>query len=57
MEGTAKTDISKDEGTVYLHGELWSAYSDESIPKGDKVVVENISGLRMKVKKTVSVGG
>ncbi len=54
MEGIAKTAVSKEGGTVYLHGELWSAYSDETISKDDKVVVENISGLKMKVKRSVS---
>lgn len=55
MGGIAKTDITKDGGMVFLHGELWSAYSDENISKNDKVVVEGISGLRIKVKRSVSV--
>ena len=51
MEGIANTDITKDSGMVSLHGEIWSAYSDETISKGEKIVVESLSGLKVKVKK------
>lgn len=51
MEGIARTDITTDGGMVSLHGELWSAYSDEMIAKGNKVVVEGVSGLKIKVRK------
>ncbi len=50
MEGTAKTDIFKD-GMVFIHGEIWSASSDEQIKAGDKIVVESVEGLKLKVKK------
>ncbi|GAB4409808.1 MAG: nodulation protein NfeD [Thermodesulfovibrionales bacterium] len=51
MEGIAKTDITKDGGMISLHGELWSAYSDDFISKDDKVVVEGVTGLKTKVRK------
>ena len=51
LEGIANTDITKDSGMVSLHGELWSAYSDETISKGEKIVVELVLGLRVKVRK------
>ncbi|MGQ9569323.1 MAG: NfeD family protein [Thermodesulfovibrionales bacterium] len=51
-EGVAGTDITKDGGLVLLHGERWSAYSDESISKDEKVRVETVSGLKIKVKKS-----
>ncbi len=51
MEGIANTDITKDSGIVLLHGEIWSAYSDETISKGEKIVVESVSGLKVKVRK------
>ena len=35
---------------ILLHGELWSAYSDETISKGEKIVVELVLGLRVKVR-------
>lgn len=53
MEGLAKTDITKDEGMISLHGELWAAYSDEAISKGEKAVVEDVSGLKVKVRKKI----
>jgi membrane-bound ClpP family serine protease len=36
---------------VLLHGERWSAFSDEPISKGEKVKVEAVSGLKVKVKR------
>jgi membrane-bound serine protease (ClpP class) len=51
LECVAKTDIRPDGGTVLLHGEFWSAYSDSFIPKGEKVVVEDVKGLKVKVKR------
>jgi len=50
LEGIANTDISSVGGMVSLHGELWAAFSDETIPKGTKIVVESVSGLTVKVK-------
>lgn len=50
-EGKAVTDITKDGGTVALHGELWSASSDDLITKGDTIIVISLSGLQIKVKK------
>jgi membrane-bound serine protease (ClpP class) len=50
-EGVASTDITKDGGMILLHGERWSAYSDELISKGEKVKVEAVSGLKVKVKR------
>jgi membrane-bound serine protease (ClpP class) len=50
-EGKAVTDITKDGGTAALHGEVWSASSDEIINKGDKIEVIALSGLQIKVKK------
>lgn len=55
LEGVANTDITKDGGMVSLHGELWSAYSDETISKGEKIIVGSVTGLKLKVKKSVSV--
>jgi membrane-bound serine protease (ClpP class) len=46
--GVAKTDIHLD-GTVFLHGEIWSARSDEPISAGEEVVVVKVEDLRLKV--------
>ncbi|RJQ42042.1 MAG: nodulation protein NfeD [Nitrospiraceae bacterium] len=51
LEGIANTDITKNGGMVLLHGEIWSAYSDDTIAKDERVVVESVSGLKIKVKK------
>ncbi len=50
LEGIARTDI-KDDGMVYVRGEIWSAFSDEPIKSGERIKVEAVSGLRLKVKK------
>ncbi|MBI1811815.1 MAG: nodulation protein NfeD [Nitrospirae bacterium] len=51
MEGIANTEITRDSGVVLLHGERWSAYSDETISKSEKIVVESVSGLKVKIRK------
>ncbi|MEK6692125.1 MAG: NfeD family protein [Nitrospirota bacterium] len=50
MEGIARTEIYKD-GTVFVHGELWKAWSDEPIKKGALIIVEKVEGLKLKVKE------
>jgi membrane-bound serine protease (ClpP class) len=49
--GIADTDIEKEGGTILLHGERWSAYSDEPIAKGERIAVEMVSGLKVKVRR------
>lgn len=49
--GIADTDITKDGGMASLHGERWSAHSDTQIAKGDTVIVEEVTGLKVKVRK------
>ncbi len=51
LEGIARTDIATEEGRVFVHGELWRAWSDEPIKAGDKIVVIGLDGLKLKVKK------
>jgi len=50
-EGIAGSEITMDGGTALIHGEIWQAYADETINKGDKVVVESMKGLKIKVRK------
>ncbi|MCK5580017.1 MAG: nodulation protein NfeD [Candidatus Omnitrophica bacterium] len=40
-----------EEGKVYVHGELWNAISDENIKKGEKVTVEEVDSMTLKVKR------
>lgn len=48
--GTAGTPISNS-GKVYVHGEIWNGRSEESIEKGDRVIVTAVEGLVLVVKK------
>lgn len=48
--GEARTDVHKD-GTVYLMGEEWSAWSEEEIPAGSKVRVLRREGLLLQVER------
>lgn len=50
-EGIAQTDITPEGGMAIVHGEYWKAYSGELIQKNEMVVVEEIKGLKLKVKK------
>jgi len=50
LEGEAKTDIHAG-GQVFVHGEYWNAWSNELIAKGERVKVEAVDGLKLKVKK------
>jgi membrane-bound serine protease (ClpP class) len=47
--GEARTDIHE-EGMVFVHGELWRAWSDEEIKAGQKVEVVEVEKLKVKVK-------
>ena len=49
LEGEARTDINK-KGMVFVHGELWRAWSDVEIKAKQEVVVEKVKGLRVKVR-------
>lgn len=53
LEGRATEVITKTGGMVSLHGELWSAVSDEDIEKGTGIVVVEVFGLKLKVKKKI----
>ena len=49
--GIAATDITREGGRVTIHGERWSSYSEDAIDKGKRIIVEEVSGLKLKVKK------
>jgi membrane-bound serine protease (ClpP class) len=42
------------EGKVFVHGELWRAVSREKIDKNEKIEVEGIQGLLLKVRKAIN---
>jgi len=41
----------KPEGQVAVRGEIWKAISDENLKKGDRVIVEAVEGMIIKVKR------
>ena len=49
-DGVAKTDLF-DTGRVFVHGELWNAWSDEPIKAGEKVTISEVKNLTLKVRK------
>jgi len=49
LEGEARSDIMN-EGLVLVHGEIWQAWSDQEIKKGQKVVVDSVDRLKLKVR-------
>ncbi len=49
--GIAKSEVTKDGGWIFVHGERWKAVSDEIIKEGEKVKVVDVRGLTLKVKK------
>jgi membrane-bound serine protease (ClpP class) len=48
MTGHASTDI-RGQGTVYVNGEEWTAYSNTFIPAGSKIQVLRRNGLTLEV--------
>jgi membrane-bound serine protease (ClpP class) len=38
------------EGQVVVKGELWKAISDVPLSTGDRVIIQNVEGLTLKVK-------
>jgi membrane-bound serine protease (ClpP class) len=51
MEGEARTDVHN-EGQVFVHGEIWEAWSDEPVKAHSKIIVEQVKGLKLKVRQT-----
>ena len=50
-KGVALTRIAPgSEGQVKVHGEIWTAWSDKSIRKGQKIRVVEVQGLTVKVE-------
>jgi len=50
-EGTAMTDFEKGKGKVFIKGEIWNAVSEDNIKKDDTVIVEQVKGLTLYVRK------
>ena len=54
LKGTTASAVDSRGGTIKVHGEIWSAVSEEEISKDETVVVEAVEGLKLKVRKTVT---
>jgi len=52
LEGEARTDVHE-KGQVFVHGEIWQAWSNEPISAGNKIIVEKVENLKLKVKKQI----
>ncbi len=51
LEGKAVSEITPDGGSVKVRGEIWSAYSEGPVAENEKVIVEAVTGLRLKIRK------
>jgi len=56
--GPVKVDLSPSgeepsifQGVVFVKGELWKATADEAISRGENVVVKQVEGITLRVKK------
>jgi membrane-bound serine protease (ClpP class) len=49
--GDVRETVDSKGGQILVHGEMWSAVSEERIEKGEKVKVLSIEGLVLKVQK------
>lgn len=54
--GEARTALEP-QGTVFVHGELWSAEASSAVAPGQKVRVVSVDGLRLDVEPYGSVRG
>jgi membrane-bound serine protease (ClpP class) len=50
--GLVRKTVGKRSGQVFLHGELWTAISEETIPVDTEVKVIGIDGLKLRVSRT-----
>jgi len=48
--GVAKTAITAESGTVFIHGEYWKAFSENAIAANTEIRVIDITGLVLKVE-------
>jgi membrane-bound serine protease (ClpP class) len=52
--GIAQTALSP-RGKIFVHGELWDAFSSADVPAGQFVVVRRIDGLLLQVDPAAAV--
>ncbi len=49
-QGRAESDLAP-EGKVFVRGEYWHAWSEENITCGERIIVLEVEGLKLKVKR------
>jgi membrane-bound serine protease (ClpP class) len=49
--GVAVTELGGADGKIFVHGEYWAAESEERIEKGAPVIVAQVDGMRLRVRK------
>jgi membrane-bound serine protease (ClpP class) len=49
-DGYALSDFSGT-GKIFVHGEIWNAEFDGELKKGDKVIVDEMHGMLLKIRK------
>jgi membrane-bound serine protease (ClpP class) len=49
-KGQVRTALSP-QGTILVHGEIWRAEASESVESGARVVVEDVDGFTLKVRR------
>jgi membrane-bound serine protease (ClpP class) len=54
--GVVKKKVGPRGGKVFIHGEIWNAFSDDEIPEGTEVEITAVHGLKIKIKKTEQGG-
>jgi membrane-bound serine protease (ClpP class) len=47
--GVARSELAP-RGTVFVHGELWNARSEDPVPAGGEIVVVAVEGMRLRVR-------
>jgi membrane-bound serine protease (ClpP class) len=50
LVGTAASALDP-EGTVFVRGEYWSATAEGPVPRGERIVVSRVEGLRLFVRR------
>ncbi len=51
LQGVVLSDTGPEGGMVRVRGEIWSAWADEPIAAGERIAVDSLKGLKVKVRK------
>jgi membrane-bound serine protease (ClpP class) len=48
--GVARTEVSREQGKVFISGEWWNAVSEEPVSRGDPVIVTEVREMTLRVR-------